>query len=127
MAFEQNTPTFNNRYNQNMAMNYGYQTPQAPPSINLIWVQGIEGAKAYPVMPNQEVMLMDSENAVLYTKKADQQGRIIGFEIYDLVKREESSAPQIDLSQYVKISDVQQMVNELIDQRFDAFTSNSKK
>lgn len=125
MAFEPNNLNYTNRYNQNLAMNYGYQPPQTQPSINLIWVQGIEGAKAYPVIPNQEVMLMDSENAVLYTKKADQQGRIIEFEIYDLVRREDSIPGQVDMSQYVKITDVKRMVSELVEQKFDEFTSNS--
>ncbi len=103
------------------------QVPMQAPSVNVVWVQGIEGAKAYPVLPNQEVMLMDSEAPVLYTKKADGSGKPIEFEIYDLVPRKEEPQPSVDMSEYAKISDIQSMVNRLIDERFDAFTSSGKK
>lgn len=109
-------------YNQNMAMNYGYN-PQ-PPALTINWVQGLEGAKAYSVLPNQEVMLMDSETNVLYTKKADMQGRIINFEIYDLVKREETATP--NLSEYAKLSDLDKIVNDIVEKKLDELTGGKR-
>lgn len=39
------------------------------------FVNGIEGAKAYQVMPNQTVMLMDSDNPIAYMKQANAMGQ----------------------------------------------------
>lgn len=43
-------------------------------SANLIWVQGENAAKAYPVASGQSVLLMDSEDSVMYIKSTDQSG-----------------------------------------------------
>lgn len=59
-------------YNQQPQMMDGYQRSvyqQSQPQIqnqSIIWVQGEAGAKAYPVAAGQSVLLMDSEDAVLY-------------------------------------------------------------
>jgi len=63
-----------------------YQAPTQNQSI--ICVQGEAGAKAYPVAAGQSVLLMDSEDAVLYVKSTDHTGRPLPMESYDLVKRE---------------------------------------
>ena len=40
---------------------------QAQPQSNgIIWVQGEQAAKGYPVAPNQSVLLMDSEQSAFY-------------------------------------------------------------
>ena len=42
------------------------------------WVQGIEGAKSYQLMPNSNVVLMDSENdGIFYIKSSDNVGMCI--------------------------------------------------
>ena len=47
-------------YNQNQPNGYlGYQRPQ---TNGITWVQGIEGAKAFQIMPNSNTILLDSEN-----------------------------------------------------------------
>lgn len=43
-------------------------------SANLIWVQGENAAKAYPVASGQSVLLMDSEDSIMYIKSTDQSG-----------------------------------------------------
>ena len=48
------------------------QTPQM--SNDMIWVQGLAGAKAYLVAPNTTVTLWDSENPVIYLKSCDVNG-----------------------------------------------------
>lgn len=41
----------------------------------ITWVQGIEGAKAFQLMPSSNIVLMDSENdGVFYIKIADNVG-----------------------------------------------------
>lgn len=41
---------------------------------NIVWVQGENAAKSYPVAPNNTVLLMDSEQHIFYWKSADQNG-----------------------------------------------------
>lgn len=69
---QQNIPT------QQMQM----PTPQKS-SNELIWVQGLEGAKGYLVAPNNTVVLWDTENPVIYVKSADISGipsmRVLDF------------------------------------------------
>lgn len=58
--------------------NYPQQMPTfqniAQPQNDFKWVQGIEGAKAYPVAPNAVVELWDSESQTIYIKSADRTG-----------------------------------------------------
>lgn len=115
------------------------QQPQQPVQNNqstgnqgFVWVQGEAGAKAYPVAAGNSVLLMDSESPVLYMKSTDISGRPLPIETYDLVKREERSVipqppvqqqqvqqPQIDLSQYVKMSDLEAKVEELVNKALE--------
>ena len=62
--------------NQQMAQNQPQVAQNQPQgqSGNLIWVQGENAAKAYPVAAGQSVHLMDSENSVFYIKSTDQSG-----------------------------------------------------
>ena len=50
--------------------------PKFQPQTNgIIWVNGIEGAKAYQLAPNSNTILMDSENdGVFYIKISDSVG-----------------------------------------------------
>lgn len=111
-------------------MNYQQQAYQMAPQASqgnqsIIWVQGEAGAKAYPVAAGQSVLLMDSEDAVLYVKSTDQTGRPLPMESYDLVRRESVvNVPQIsqkgqnsqmmDANEYVKVSDLETKVNEMV-------------
>ena len=54
---------------------------QAQPQNNgIIWVQGEQAAKGYPVAPNQSVLLMDSEQSAFYIKSADNAGMLRIFD-----------------------------------------------
>ncbi len=103
--------TYQNGYPQNNFPNYGYaiQAPQygqpqyqqvtqtqqpiqqnqnnQQQSNSIIWVQGEAGAKAYPLAPNNKILLMDSENPVLYVKSVNASGIPDPLIIYDLVQR----------------------------------------
>ena len=59
---------------------YPQTYPQSYPQFQqqnnpIIWMQGIEAARAYPVAPNGQVVLFDSEQQCIYLKTADAQGR----------------------------------------------------
>lgn len=64
---------------QNNFNPYGYNQPNyyQQPRItnNLLFVNGVEGAKSYQVMPNQIVMLLDSDNPIIYKKTANALGQ----------------------------------------------------
>lgn len=57
---------------------------QQKPSNDIIWVQGLEGAKGFLVAPNNTVVLWDTENPVIYVKTADASGipsmRVLDFQ-----------------------------------------------
>ena len=125
--YYQGNPYYNTALPTNTAYSGQYQNPgnyqtavplqNQQPSNNpgFVWVQGEAGAKAYPVAAGNSVLLMDSENPVLYMKSTDASGRPLPIEIYDLVKRQPHTQqmqmqtvqqPQIDLSGYVTKSDL---------------------
>ena len=71
-------------YPQIQPMTYSQYQQTQTSGIN--WVQGIEGAKAYPVAPNANVMLMDSSANTFYIKSADATGRPT-ISLYDYEER----------------------------------------
>ena len=59
---------------------YPQTYPQSYPQFQqqnnpIIWIQGIESARAYQIVPNSTVVLFDSEDQSIYIKSADMQGR----------------------------------------------------
>ena len=93
---------------------YPYQNPFSPKLTNSItWVQGIEGAKAFTLMPRENVVLMDSEvNDIFYIKICDDIGRctLRKFKYYEEI--EEPARPSLDMSQYVTKSELESILNE---------------
>lgn len=63
-------------YQQAVPTNAQPMTQQTvPPTTNdMIWVQGLSGAKAYLVAPNTTVTLWDSERKTIYLKSSDNAG-----------------------------------------------------
>ena len=109
-----------------MAFNFypQYQTQQyVPPQYpqpqyqqnSIIWVQGIEGAKAYPVGAGNSVLLMDSDGQYLYIKSADNTGmptlRI--FEYTEITERKEVKAEKLDMSMFVTRDEMEEALSKL--------------
>lgn len=71
----------------------------APTTTNVIWVMGIEGARAHPVAPGNTLLLMDSESARFFLKSVDAGGfatiKAFGFheEVVDAAKPVEYVTP----------------------------------
>lgn len=98
--------------------NFGSSYPQQNPnSIN--WVQGRAGAEAYPVAPGASVMLMDSNEAVLYVKSADNTGRPLPLKVYDLVERIETSEQQTAATEVTTVDyeKIRQIVSEEVNKQ----------
>ena len=82
----------------NYLPNYPYYQPTfAQPqnqgnSIN--WVQGIEGAKSWPVAQGTSVLLLDSESSVFYIKSTDASGMPLPLRIFEYKeKTQQQTAP----------------------------------
>ena len=108
-----------------------YQPPmyqnQYMPSQNqhggLIWVQGIEAAKSYPVSAGQSVLLMDSESNAFFIKTADASGMPLPLRIFDYAERSAQNAPKtaqetrtepsIDLSAYVTRDELESRIAQI--------------
>ena len=96
------------RYNQPLQGNYYPQQNM----LSCAYVQGEAAAKAYPVAPEQFVVLIDTELPVIYTKTTDQFGRPLPIRILDYVERVEKTEEQLN-SNYVTKSDFDDFKNEI--------------
>lgn len=64
---------------------------QQQQSSGILWVQGIDAAKAYMTAPGASVMLMDSESQTFYIKSTDQSGMPLPLRVFDYVERTEQT------------------------------------
>ena len=82
-------------------------------NTNLIWVQGIEGAKALMLNPEAKVVLLDSEiENRLYIKVADELGatKLRKFELVEIL--EDEQPPK--LSDYVRKDELQSLILSIL-------------
>ena len=118
-------PYINPQFNAMANMNR-YQ----PPSNGIIWVQGIEGAKAYQLTPNSNALLMDSEiDGRFYIKVSDNVGmcslRVFNYE--EITDATPQSTPQVDLSDYVRKDELQTLIQSMLGGKEDESTVQSTK
>lgn len=110
-------PMYQNPYQ--MPQSNMYMPKQLVPQNNGInWVQGIEGAKAYQIPQNSNIILMDSEKNRMYIKTSDNIGmcnlRIFDFtEVTETSQGHNSVATQPDLSQYVTRDELNNILEQL--------------
>ena len=100
-----------------------YQNQYAPQHGGLIWVQGIEAAKSYPVSAGQSVLLMDSESNAFFIKTAYASGMPLPLRIFDYAERTVQNAPKtaqetrtepsIDLSAYVTRDELESRIAQI--------------
>ena len=90
------------------------------PTNNIIWVQGIEGAKAWQLSPNSMAILLDSEaEGKMYIKVSDNIG-ISNLRIFNYVEELPSAhknTTEVDLSQYVKRNELEKLIKELLNEQ----------
>ena len=110
---------WNNYYPQTYPQTYQQQFQQnfaQHGSIN--WVQGLEGAKAYPVMAGSEgVVLFDSDSDRFFIKSADQSGmpRMRVFDYHEITNqpKQNNEIKQVDMSGYVTKEELEERLKEL--------------
>lgn len=83
----------------------------APQTANngLVWVQGIEGAKAHATVPGVPALLMDSESERFFIKTVDASGMPMPlrvFEYHEVTETQKKHAP--DMSGYVTREEFEQ-------------------
>lgn len=106
----QQTPVFNPVYPQ----------PQQTSQSNVIWVQGEQAAKAYPVQAGNSMILLDSENDCFYIKSSDNAGmpnRLRKFEYKEVVEGQVATEAPIEQPQYITKEEFDRVINELKQQR----------
>ena len=104
-------------------MNYQQQ------SSGIIWVQGIEAMKSYPVGAGQSGLLMDSESNCFGIKTADASGMPLPLRIFDYNERKaaqervrEPQSASVDLSAYVTREELEARIAQI-----SASTAQPKK
>jgi hypothetical protein len=79
-SYYQNQPYYQNLQMQN-------QQPVATSNSGILWVQGEQAAKAYPIGAGQSVLLMDSEDSLMYIKSTDQSGMPQPLRVFEYKER----------------------------------------
>ena len=110
-----------------------YQQRYITPTNGITWVQGVEGAKAFQLMPNSNIVLMDSENdGRFYIKIADNVGMctLRTFRYEEIT--DTPSTPQIDMSQYITRDELTTILQNMLggntdEQPVSATKSNKTK
>lgn len=118
-------PYYNNGAMPDMLtqMRQNTQPVQQQPSNGIVWVQGENAAKSYPVAPNTTVMLLDSESSTFYLKTSDASGMPLPLRVFDYKERTQNgsnlptNAPQgglaVDLSNYVTYDQLNEILDNL--------------
>jgi len=103
--------------------NYNYQNFQNPyttPQLNQYsYVNGVEGAKAFIVQPNQTMLLMDSNQPVCYMKQSNGIGQAT-IRYFKLVEISESDLVEPTNEKYVLKSDFDKLMSKI-----DALTNKT--
>lgn len=101
--YQPQIPSYQQPYNARMNQN------------GITWVQGIEGAKAFQLMPNSNTLLMDSENdGIFYIKICDNVGmcNLRTFKYEETTEFSKNNRNFIDTSQFITRDEVNSMIEE---------------
>ena len=101
---------------QNYNPNF-YNSPSFynPKSNQYAFVNGIEGAKSYQMQPSQTVMLLDSDNPIIYKKTSNSYGQAV-LEYFQMVPISEQDVRGIispPSPEYVLKSDFDKLLAKL--------------
>jgi hypothetical protein len=110
-----------NQPNQRQQFSSPYFNPVqgvSTPTNNILWVNGIEGAKAWQLNPNSMAILLDSETeGKMYIKVSDNIGmsslRIFNY-TEEIPSKNTTINNDLDLSQFVRKDELSQLIKELL-------------
>lgn len=95
---------------------------------NVIWVQGEQAAKAYPVQAGNSMILLDSENDCFYIKSSDNAGmpnRLRKFEYKEVLEGQVIQDTPVEHPQYITKEEFEKAMNELRHQT--RYNNNNRK
>ena len=138
---------FYNPYNPYDYRNYNQQQPQMAPNqpqnnqggqINqFAYVNGIEGAKSFQLAPGRTILLLDSDNPLIYFKASNELGQST-LKYFTINEIDEISAkqsiggnvkttPQIDVNNFVSRNDFDALVEkyETLSKKLDKITNKT--
>lgn len=110
---------------------YPQTYPQSYPQFQqqnnpIIWIQGMESARAYQTAPNSTVVLFDSDENVIYIKSADAYGmpsiKILDYTIRD---NQEKRSEIYESPKYITKSEVNKEIERLEKMIHDAIETKS--
>lgn len=90
----------------------GFPHYQQPQNSGIVWVQGVEGAKAYPVASGGSAILMDSEASVFYLKSTDASGMPMPLRVFDYTERQDPRN-SVDLSGYITRKEFEEAIAKI--------------
>lgn len=104
-----------------MAFPY-YSYPYPPQQNNgIIWVQGIEAMKSYPVQAGHSVLLMDSETSCFGIKTVDASGMPQPLRIFDYTERKAATratetpiSGALQESEYITRSEFEERIQAIL-------------
>jgi hypothetical protein len=109
---------------------YNFQTPQ-PTYSDPIWVQGIAGAKSYPVAPGHSTPLFDSEDLKVYIKTVDQSGVPQPLRCFRLVEENQNGLLNSQTQEVKDVTitkaDLENFRNEVSDMIKEAISKSYQK
>jgi hypothetical protein len=105
--------TFNGAMQDNLSQLRNMQNPPVPNMSGAVWVQGEAAAKSYPVAPNNNVILMDSEAPKFYVKSADPSGMPFPLRVFEYKEVNEASVAQTqDMSKFVTKEELENILSK---------------
>lgn len=122
MSYPMYYPNYQQQYQQPM-MPQQYQQPvvqQMPQQQQqiLAWVQSEEEGMNFPLSTNQSIFLMNQNEPYLYMKSIDQLGKST-FIKKRLVDESDNNKNQIDLSDYIKREEIENLITDRIQKEVD--------
>jgi len=109
-------------YNSGFPATYPQYYPQYTPNNyqaqqNIIWVQGLEGAKAYQIAPGVTLPLWDSDAQIIYLKSCDASGmpsmKVIDYTIRSEPTRKAQNALSGTNSTTVTVDDLNALQSQI--------------
>lgn len=86
---------------------------QQPQNQILAWVKDEKEAVDFPLSAGQSIFLMTQDDSYLYAKSVDQLGKIT-FIKKRLVDETETQEPRINLSDYIKREEIENIITDRI-------------
>lgn len=104
-----------------MQNNYGNPYTNTAPNMystrfnQYTFVNGLEGAKSFQVQPNQSMMLLDSDNPIIYKKSANSYGQAT-IEYFQMIPISEQDVRNIltpPMPEYALKSDIDKLAAKI--------------